>query len=207
MSRSLKYIPGTEYKYCACDPKLAGRKKGMVVQMKTLKCYIFIGIIFVLTVGSLSHFVYQWSGNNYIAGFFSPVSESVWEHMKLLYFPMLFYSSIVALKLRKSYPCMIPSLCFGLLAGTALIPILFYTYTSILGKNTLLLDIGVFALSTVLAFYAVYRFTLSCRLNPYAYYLYVFTGILFLCFLFFTYHSPDTGIFSIPHPDNSSISS
>ena len=127
--------------------------------------------------------------------------------MKLLYFPMLFYSAIMALKLRKNYPCIIPSLCFGLLAGTALIPVLFYTYTSILGKNTLLLDIGVFALSTVLAFYAVYRFTLSCRLNPYAYYLYVFTGILFLCFLFFTYHSPDTGIFPIPHPDSSSISS
>lgn len=161
--------------------------------MKKLKSYIIAGIIFVLTAGTLSHFLYGWTGNNFIIGFFAPVSESVWEHMKLVFFPMLFYSLFAVIKLKGDYPCVASSLCFGILAGTWLIPLLFYLYTYLLGKNILILDIGTFALSTAAAFFIAYKLTLSCRLQPYALWLYCAVGVLLICFVLFTYRSP------IPH--------
>ena len=65
--------------------------------MKKLKKYVWIGILFCLILGSLSHFFYSWTLSNPIVGIFCPVSESAWEHMKLVFFPVLLYSGILCL--------------------------------------------------------------------------------------------------------------
>ncbi len=166
--------------------------------MKQLKTLTIIGIITVLITGSLAHFVYSWTGNNHIAGLFTPVNESVWEHMKLLFFPMLAYSLFLAFRLRREYPCIVSAFCFGILAGTWLIPAFYYAYTSILGKNVFLLDIGTFILSVLAAFLLSYRLTLSCRLKPFTLLLCGLVCILFICFVRFTYRPPDLILFQDP---------
>lgn len=166
--------------------------------MKHLKRYTIIGIIFVLITGTLAHFLYDWTGNNHIVGLFTPINESIWEHMKLLFFPMLLYSLIMILKFRRKYSCITSALCFGILAGAFLIPLFYYAYTSILGKNIFILDIGTFILSVVIAFWLSYKLTLSCRLEAYTSLLCILVCILFVCFLVFTYNPPDTIIFQDP---------
>ena len=64
------------------------------------------GILFVSSAGCLMHFVYEWSGQNFVLGLFAPVSESTWEHMKLAYFPMLLFFLVEYIFLYKSYPRM-----------------------------------------------------------------------------------------------------
>lgn len=167
-----------------------------VIFMKQLKRYALIGIFFVIIAGFPAHFLYEWTGKNRLAGLFTPVNESVWEHMKLLFFPMLLYTIPAVRKLKENYPCAAPSFCFGILAGTALIPILFYAYTSLLGKSILPLDIGIFAVSSLIAFYAAYRLTLSCKLESQTTFLCISVTLLALCFLLFTYHPPDIFLFA-----------
>ncbi|MDE7333739.1 MAG: hypothetical protein K2O16_16250 [Lachnospiraceae bacterium] len=174
--------------------------------MKQLKKYAIIGIFFVLILGTLSHFLYEWTGNNLIVGFFTPVSESVWEHMKLLFFPMLLYSIIMFYRYRAVYPCIFSSFCLGILLGTTLIPILFYIYTAILGHNIFILDIAVFIISTVAAFFAAYKFTLSCKTQPYRRVLYISLCIAILCFILFTCNPPRAEIFDNPAPSGASPS-
>lgn len=166
--------------------------------MKRLKTAFLIGIIFVLVTGTLAHFIYGWTGRNAVIGLFVPVNESVWEHMKLLFFPMLLYSLFLIFKFRKEYPCITASLCFGILAGTFLIPVFYYAYTAVLGRNVFLLDIGTFILSVLIAFLLSCRLTLSCRLKPYTLLLCILTGLLFVCFLCFTWHPPALKIFHPP---------
>lgn len=166
--------------------------------MSDLKRYTIIGIFFVLSIGSLAHFLYDWSGNNPIVGLFTPVNESIWEHMKLLFFPMLLYSFILILKFYRKYVCITSALCFGILIGTIFIPIFYYTYTSLLGKNIFILDISTFILSTVIAFLCSYKLTLSCRLESYKSLLCILVGLLFICFFLFTYYPPNTIIFQDP---------
>lgn len=166
--------------------------------MKHLKYYIIVGIIFVLITGTFSHFLYNWTGNNYIVGLFTPVNESIWEHMKLLFFPALIYSFFIVVKFHKIYPCITSSLCFGILIGTLFIPIFYYAYTSILGKNLFILDIGIFILSVILTFWLSYRLTLSCKLKPYTFLFCCLIGILFICFILFTTTPPVLQIFKDP---------
>lgn len=166
--------------------------------MKHLKRYTIIGIIFVLITGTLAHFVYDWSGNNYIVGFFTPINESIWEHMKLLFFPMLLYSFFIIFKFKKTYSHITSSLYFGIITGTLLIPVFFYAYTFILGKNNFILDISTFILSILIAFWLSYKLTLSCRLEPHTILLFCSVCILFICFILFTYHPPAARIFEDP---------
>lgn len=166
--------------------------------MKRLYYYTIAGIIFTFIAGTISHFVYEWSGNNFILGYLFPVSESTWEHMKLCFFPMLFYSLFMNAKLKAYYPCITSALSFGILLGTFLIPMIFYTYSGILGQNFLSLDIATFALSVLTGFCAVYRLSLSCRAKPYETITKLLVSVLTICFFLFTYHTSDLGIFRVP---------
>ena len=46
--------------------------------MKKLKYFTVVGGAAVLALGAAAHFFYEWSGNNFFVGMFSPVNESVW---------------------------------------------------------------------------------------------------------------------------------
>ena len=44
--------------------------------------------------GTLLHFFYDWTDGSLLAAPFSGVNESTWEHMKLLYWPMLIFAIV-----------------------------------------------------------------------------------------------------------------
>jgi hypothetical protein len=166
------------------------------------KVYTFIGIVFVLTVGTLAHFVYEWSGENYIVGLFVPVNESTWEHMKLVFFPMIIYGIFMCCKLSSDYPHIIQALCSGTLSGTWLIAILFYSYSGILGFNVFILDLAVFIASVLAAFRIVYKITIS-KVSCHPMTIYKIMPILLVIimaifFVAFTYRPLDIGLFSEP---------
>ena len=166
--------------------------------MNKLKSYTLIGVGFVIITGTISHFIYEWSGQNFILGFFFPVNESTWEHMKLCFFPMLLYFLFMKLGLKVSDPCTISSMLAGLLLGTCLIPVIFYSYSGILGQNYIVLDISTFVLSVLLGFLSFYKLSLSCKVQHCLRWL-IFGVIVFaICFAIFTYLPPEFGIFIAP---------
>ena len=76
--------------------------------------------------GTLLHFLYDWLGNAVWAAPFSSVNESTFEHMKLLFFPMLIFAVVQSFffRDRKDFWCV---KLLGILLGLSLIPINFYT--------------------------------------------------------------------------------
>lgn len=116
------------------------------------------GFLFTLIAGSLLHFVYGWSGESPFAAPFAPVNESTWEHLKLLFFPVLLFSA--AEYPLRGYRCCAfwPSRLAGILAGMAAVTGLFYIYTGIWGKDVFWIDLLLFVLGCFLCFYV------SCRL-------------------------------------------
>lgn len=123
-----------------------------------LKYYTITGFLFVSVLGTLSHFFYQWSGKNPIVGLFTPVNESVPEHMKLLFSPAVLYLILTGHKWKKRYPGLVCGMILGILTGTCLIPVIFYTYTRILGHHMLFLDIALFYFSVAVTFFIAYKF-------------------------------------------------
>lgn len=110
------------------------------------------GILWTLVIGTLSHFFYQWSGKNFFVGLLSPVNETVWEHLKLLFYPALFYMLAEKFWLEEKYPESFCKNLQGLWIGMAVIPVLYYGYTFITGSDYLWVDIGIFVISVLTAF-------------------------------------------------------
>ena len=116
-----------------------------------------LGILWTIVLGTLSHFFYQWSHENILIGLFSPVNESVWEHLKLLFFPALTYMFIEQKVMGKAMPGLLGKNLLGLFAGLLVMPLLFYGYTAFSGKSILLVDIGIFCVCVSLTFLLPYK--------------------------------------------------
>lgn len=173
--------------------------------------YCVIGFIFVSILGSLSHFCYEWSGNNRIVALFCPVNESTWEHMKLLFFPSIYYTIFFSCRC-KEYTAVTASMLLGNILGIFLIPVLFYSYSGIYGKNVAFIDIAIFYVSAAIVFYLAYywivrqkrkeindcRCIIYWRVEKYETLLIIISSILALCFFVFTFYPPSWGIFQPP---------
>lgn len=57
---------------------------------KALRVVMWLSPAIVLLLGSLDHFMYALSGENAFVGMWAPVSESIWEHLKIAFYPTLF---------------------------------------------------------------------------------------------------------------------
>lgn len=159
-----------------------------------------IGLPVVFVAGSLLHFVYGWTGRRKAVGLFSPVNESTWEHLKLLFFPGLVYLWAEYLAAGYRIPGFLAAKTVGLLLGMLAIVCLFYTYTGIIGRNFLPADILTFGIGTGVAF-AVSRSILNgggggaALADPVAIGL---LGLWLLLFFLFTYCPPRIAVFRDP---------
>lgn len=102
------------------------------------------GFLFVCAAGTALHFLYQWSGESVAAAPFAAVNESVWEHMKLLFWPMLLWAGAERAVLGGYSRGFWPAKALGTLLGLALIPALYYTYTGALDVSVMWVDIAIF---------------------------------------------------------------
>ena len=95
-----------------------------------ITAFFIIGIL-----GTLSHFVYEWSGEVKLLGLIFPVNESVWEHLKLLFFPTLVYSFFEYRHLKEKPQNYLFSLAISVFSGMVSIVTLFYTISGVIGKR------------------------------------------------------------------------
>lgn len=166
--------------------------------MKSIKSYIITGIVFVSVLGTLFHFVYNLSGNNFFVELFTPVNESIWEHTKLIYFPMMIYLLYGRRKIKLQYPGIDSATIFGAISGVLLIIVLYYTYTGIIGFNIAPADISIFYISVLAAFYAVYKMTVFDKTDMYALIFKILNLLMIILYIIFTIYPPEIPLFVSP---------
>lgn len=158
--------------------------------------FIFFGMVFTLVFGTLLHFFYDWSGSNPIVGLFAPINESVWEHLKLLYYPMSIWIIGGFFRYGRKNKNYFVSAIAGFLCGAVSIPLLFYFYHLFTPQDILALDIAIFILATCISFLVMGYFYKNYNFR----FLSVKQGIFiwelfFALFAFFTIFPPNLGIF------------
>ncbi len=164
--------------------------------MKGLKSYMIAGAIFTSVAGTLLHFAYEWSNGNFFVGLFTPINESIWEHTKLLFFPMIIYSLYLPKELK--YPCTRQNITLGNVIGVLSIIVLFYTYSGVLGSHSAFIDISIFYISVVIAFVIAYKRAMSCNACKYRTLLQI-TQLAMIClYVVFTVFPPDIALFAVP---------
>lgn len=162
-----------------------------------IRRYQIFSIIFTFILGTLLHFTYEWSGQNEIVGVFSAINESTWEHLKLLFFPMLITIVIGYFYIGKGISNFICSKTVGIVFAIVFTVVFFYTYTGILGKNIAIIDISSFFIATILGEYVAYLLMINkfkCN-NTIA--IIVLMGIC-ISFVVFTFNTPNIGLFKDP---------
>ena len=87
-----------------------------------------------------------------MVGLFSAVNESIFEHMKLLLFPMLLFAFIEAKYIGEEYDNFWCAKLVGILVGVGLIPVIYYTYTGIFGVNADWFNITIFFITAAVSY-------------------------------------------------------
>lgn len=113
------------------------------------------GFIFIVILGTLAHFIYDWSNHNKYLALLVAVNESVWEHMKLVVLPSLLWLLIEIPFIGSNSNFMIAK-CVSLLTMLIFIPCAFYCYKAIFKKDSLLFDIIEFIVAIGLGQYLSY---------------------------------------------------
>ena len=131
---------------------------------KRLFRYEILGFIFVSVIGTLCHFLYEWLNYSKIIALFCPVNESVWEHLKLLFFPYLIWTVIEYFLLHKKENYF-SSKIKGVLCGILFIVTFFYTYSGVTGKTSTFIDILYFFIGTAIAFIISYGIMRNSKRN------------------------------------------
>lgn len=163
------------------------------------KCHV-LGIIFTIIFGFVLHFTYEFFDYNYLVGYFSSVNESIWEHLKLIFFPMLIWSIFEYIIYGKNMDNFVPAKVISIIFGMLMIMNIFYVYTGIAGTNYLWADILTFVISVILAyalsFLLLHTLFFSSKLANILS-LIIILG-LYTAFLRFTYNPPPLGVFQSP---------
>ena len=118
---------------------------------------IYIGMIVIAIVGTLLHFVYEFSHHNKFVAIFAAVNESTWEHIKICMTPTLLWSLYdgYVYGLNGNY---FIAKSLSLLTIILLIPILFYAYSTFTKKSILVIDVICFYITVICSQLVFYKF-------------------------------------------------
>lgn len=115
--------------------------------------------ILTLLLGVLLYFLYEWTNYNYFASILSPINGSMWEHLKILFFPVVLLSIFEYFCIGRYFSAFIGARTIGCFAGIFFTVVFFYTYSGIIGTNYLWLDICTFFLATALCYCITWHLT------------------------------------------------
>lgn len=157
------------------------------------------GFVFTGVLGTLLHFLFDWTGGSIGAALFSAVNESIWEHMKLLFYPMLLFAGIEYRTWGKAYPSFWCVKLVGILVGLTLIPVLYYSYTGILGVSADWFNIAIFFIAAGVTYWLenkLFQKKFSCPLGGgFAFFL---LCLLAVAFTVLTFLPPRIPLFKDP---------
>jgi hypothetical protein len=165
----------------------------------SFKSWEIWGILFILSLGTLLHFTFEFSGYWFPVGIFSAVNESVWEHLKMAFWPALFWTLIEYLAVRpkaQMAPNFFLAKAIGAFLMLAIIVSVFYTYTPFVIESILAVDISSYFVAVIIGQLVSLKLIgvlkLSGRFNQLGLILF---AIGVLCFALFTFFPPHAGIF------------
>ncbi len=153
------------------------------------------GMVFVLLLGSLWHFLFEITGSNAIGAAFFPVNESVWEHMKLFFYPYLIYSALEWCFIGKGYSGFFISKAWN--SFFMIIMVLgFHYFLSIFFPGVFVIDIIITIAVIIIAFLTDYKIMREVNSNRFVDFTAVAAIIMMgILLAFFTFYPPHNTIF------------
>ena len=147
-----------------------------------MKTIFILGTVFISVIGTLLHFVFEFSKHNKIVAFFGAVNESTWEHIKIALTPYFLWSLVDGFMYGTNQNYFLAKVV-GMVAIIIIIPLIFYGYSKILKKTILVFNILTFYIAIVLGQYFSYLI-MNIKEVPY-FITYISLVLLFILFGFY----------------------
>ncbi|MCT4687291.1 DUF6512 family protein [Vallitalea sp.] len=165
-----------------------------------------VSAIAIILVGSLFHFLYEWTECTLI-GVFSPVNESEWEHIKIMFYPVILVSIIEYFFIRYVVNNFVFAKAVSALVFIGTTYLLIFLYEYIFGEGEMVLHVVTYIIGAFVGQLVSYIILKSpkgnnCK-NLIGYYIFLF---LFLIITLFTFRplqcdffrDSTTGYYGIP---------
>ena len=122
----------------------------------TYKKVIIIACIASILIGVFLHFAYDISGQNTIVGILTPVNESVWEHLKLIFIPFTLFSVFFYFYTKQKFSNILLVSLFGNIVGMFVVTTLYYLGDAIFTNDNMIYNIIVYALGVMASYFILY---------------------------------------------------
>lgn len=155
---------------------------------------IYNSIVFVVLLGLavIFHYLYDWTDLRIIS-YFVPINESIWEHLKLAFYPGIFVLIIELFIVNNKKRLFISSM-IALVLEMVFIIISYYTITGIIGRNIDAINIILMIIGIIL--YLYFRlFFYKIGLSDNLFLGFMIFIVLNMMFIIFTIKIPNIGIF------------
>lgn len=166
----------------------------MLINHKRINKWGIVGFFWIVIVGTLLHFTYEWSGKLALVGLLSPVNESVWEHLKLGYFALLFFMLIEYWFIRRETRNFFIANAVGVIAMNLIIVIVYYSYTLFVStKDNIVVNIGSFVVGALICQILstrIMKMKVKKRIETFGLAVFILLGGLFFVFTIYTPHYP-----------------
>lgn len=122
----------------------------------SVKHWQLLGFISTSILGTILHFLYEWTHRAVFVAPFASINESTWEHMKLLFWPMIIFAFIQCsyFKENKNFWCIKAK---SIMLGLVLIPTIYYTYNGAISKSPDWLNISIYYIAAAIAYIFEYK--------------------------------------------------
>ena len=162
--------------------------------MKRIINWQIAGFVFTALIGTFFHFLFELTNESIVAALVSPVNESIWEHIKLLFFPMFLFALFEYAFWGQQYAGFWCIKLKGIVVGMLLIPVLYYTYSGIIGRSVDWVNIVIFFVAVGVVYFLETKMFLEnkrCRMpSEYAFVILCMIGIVFFVLTFYPPHIP-----------------
>lgn len=155
------------------------------------------GFFFITLVGSALHFTFELSHfSNPVVALFSAVNESIWEHLKMVFWPGVMFALVEYIFVRRDVNNFLAAKTASLFTMPMIIATGWYLYTAITRRNIFQLDMLLFFLAVLTGQAISYRLLtmppFSRQVNTIAI---VGLAVMLIAFSTLTYHPPHISLF------------
>ena len=109
-----------------------------------------VAFIIISVLGTLGHFLYEWTNENYLIGLFFPVNESIWEHLKLIFYPSLIYFFLYNITAKNKPNNIIAATAFSIFTGMFYIISIYYTAKGVIGRDVEFINISLYFVAVII---------------------------------------------------------
>lgn len=169
------------------------------MELSNLAIWEIYGIPILFLSGVIFHFIYKWSNKAHVVASIGAVNESMWEHMKIAFWPMFLWSVLALGIWGFDREIIYFSRGAGIILTQMSIPLLVKLYTHFSKRNILFVDITLFLICIAFGqLLSHYLLNFNILIQAFTPLVIVIVVLLALAFILFSHSPPRLNLFRDP---------